>query len=488
LKDKINILFICSDEHRADCIGAYGNKDIDTGNLDRLAEDGVLYKNAFCPYPICTPSRYSMLSGMYVHQHGGSTNHCTLRSDFATFPRMLKEIGYKTAAVGKMHFTPTYLDVGFDDMELAEQDGPGRYDDDYHRELKQKNVADVIDLVDQVKEFRKDAPAEYWESFGAMESNLSEELYSTSWIARKALDRLEKWDDGGNLLMVSFIKPHHPFDPCKPWSDMYDPDKLTLLPGFTESCLEQDKRKGYFDYNYLTEEKLRRVTAYYYATISQIDYYVGQMTELLKRRNLYDNTMIIYTSDHGDYVGFHHLLLKGNRLYDPLARVPLIIKYPGKGNSGAINDALFSNIDLAPTILEAAGIPKADTMCGISMNSSKGRDMVFAENSGWEYMARTKTRKLLYCKNKEESMLFDLARDPLEMKNVIDDPEYSEDKYKLLEGLVQWRFFDTPVPAYLNEEEKLCKSGIAKKRDMAEKEELKDYYKQKVYEWKMEKR
>lgn len=85
-------------------------------------------------------------------------------------------------------------------------------------------------------------------------------------------------------------------------------------------------------------------------------------------------------------------------------------------------------------------------------------------------------------------MLFDLARDPLEMKNVIDDPEYSEDKYKLLEGLVQWRFFDTPVPAYLNEEEKLCKSGIAKKRDMAEKEELKDYYKQKVYEWKMEKR
>ena len=130
-----NVLIIQADQFRADCFGAAGHPDVRTPHLDRLAGDGVRYRNAYCTFPVCTPSRYSLLSGLHVRQHAGWTNRCTLAPGIDTFPRALRRAGYRTAAVGKMHFTPTYLDVGYDRLELAEQDGPGRYDDDYHREL-----------------------------------------------------------------------------------------------------------------------------------------------------------------------------------------------------------------------------------------------------------------------------------------------------------------------------------------------------------------
>ena len=141
---KPNILIIMADQHRADCLGAYGNPDIQTPHIDSLATDGARYPNSFCPFPVCTPSRYSFLSGLYVGQHLGGSNHCTLPAGLPTFPRVLRENGYRTKAVGKMHFTPTYLDVGFEEMWLAEQNGPGRYDDDYHRWLMAEGLSDAV--------------------------------------------------------------------------------------------------------------------------------------------------------------------------------------------------------------------------------------------------------------------------------------------------------------------------------------------------------
>jgi arylsulfatase A-like enzyme len=181
-----NILILHADQHRWDSLGCMGNPQVRTPALDGLADDGVLYENHFCPLPVCTPSRYSLLSGLYVHQHQGWTNHSTLRPGLATFPRLLREAGYRTAAVGKMHFTPTYLDVGFERMWLAEQDGPGRYDDDYHRYLRSQGLADRIDLTDQEREYRRQAGPDYWRCFGAACSDLPEEHHSTTWIGRRA--------------------------------------------------------------------------------------------------------------------------------------------------------------------------------------------------------------------------------------------------------------------------------------------------------------
>ena len=392
---KPNILIIHADQHRYDCLGAYGNTDIKTPNIDTLAKESVLFENSFCPHPVCTPSRYSLLSGQYVHQHRGWSNVSTLSAEIPTLPRMLKANGYRTAAVGKMHFTPTYLDVGFDEMQLAEQCGNGRYDDDYHRWLRSEGLCDRLDMIDQVNEFRKKAPGEYWQHFGAFPSDLDEAHHSTTWIGDRAVECLDQWNGNGNFLMVGFIKPHHPFDPPQPWAAMYDPDRLSLLPGWTEELIHGDKGESFFPYKSLSEASLRRVMALYYATISQIDHHVGRMVSLLREKGLYDDTIIVYTSDHGDYMGYHHRILKSYRLLEPLVRVPLIIKYPSRECSGARDPRLVNNIDVSPTLLSAAGLTTPDTMRGIDLtDKDASAEYVFAETQD-EYMVRSKTRKLL---------------------------------------------------------------------------------------------
>ena len=480
-----NVLIIHVDQHRMDCIGAYGNKDVKTPHLDALAADGVRFDNSFCAYPVCTPSRYSLLSGMYVHDHHGWSNRGGLSPNISTFPRILRTAGYKTKAIGKMHFTPTYLDVGFDEMLLSEQDGPGRWDDDYHRYLMNLGLVDRNDLEDQRKEFRDKAPDEYWKTFGALVSNLSEEHYATTWIADRAVETIEQWDmNQPGLLMAGFIKPHHPSDPPAPWHKMYDPDKLTILPGWTEECFAHDRKlsRGYFDYKTLTEPALRRVTAYYYATVSQIDFHVGRMIKTLKDKNLYDNTLIIYTADHGDYMGHHHMLLKGNYLYDPLAKVPLIIKYPNSKSAATATDRLVNNIDIAPTICNVTNCTPAPTMQGNDLTTdTAGHKIIFSESHyGAQVMARTKTHKLILAKPKSDNLFFDLEKDPLELNNLYEDPKYAKIIAPLQQKLTAWRH-KGPRPETLTDGPIITGANVPPK-DLSHRPAIIDYYNRKMLE------
>lgn len=449
-----HILIVHADQHRWDCLGAYGNADVQTPHIDALAADGVRYANSFCPFPVCTPSRYSLLSGLYVHQHLGWNNRCTLPHGIATFPRLLRDSGYLTAAVGKMHFTPTYLDVGFERMQLAEQDGPGRYDDDYHRWLRAEGLCDRVDLMDQVREFREQAPPGYWATYGALSSDLDEAHHSTTWIAERALEELREWATEPRLLMVGFVKPHHPFDPPRPWDAMYDPLSLPTLPGWVQATPDCDRRyrRGYFDNAALTLDQLRRAMAHYYATISQIDHHVGRMVSLLRKRNLYDRTLVVYTSDHGEYLGFHHLLLKGNHMYDPLVRVPLIIKYPQSDRAGEVCSALVDSTDLAPTLLSCAGCAIPGDMKGLNLvEGGPGRDVVFAEAPrADQYMARSLRHKLLLCREPEQSQFYDLREDPFEFTNRIADRAYATATATLQSALAQWALFDRPSVVHLD--------------------------------------
>jgi len=452
---KPNILIIHVDELRYDCLGATGNRDIKTPNIDALAHDGILYQNSFTTYPVSTPSRYSLLSGLYVNEHQGWTNHCTLNPDIETFPDLLKQFGYRTKAVGKSHFAPTYLDVGFSDLILAEQDGPGRLDDDYHRDLMKNGLIDKIDLEDQVSSYRVKAGKEYFESFGAIPSNLPDTFYSTNWIADRAFETLLDWDKSGNMLMVGFIKPHHPFDPPDSWKAMYDPDKLTLLPGWVSDTNNIDliMTKGYFPNKNLTENTLRNVMAYYYATISQIDFEVGEMVKLLKSKGIYDNTLIIFTSDHGEHMGYHHQMLKGGVMFESIMRIPLIIKYPGNKKKGTVNQGLVSNVDIAPTILLQAGIKPANSMSGIDLFRNKiERKIVFSHNSmGKSTIARTLSEKLIYTPG-GRSLFYDLTKDPLEFYDLFNDPAYQKEIGWLKESIIEWQGGDNPeVKVYLDE-------------------------------------
>ncbi|MBB5791128.1 sulfatase-like hydrolase/transferase [Jiangella mangrovi] len=450
-----NVLIIQADQFRADCLGAAGNPDVRTPHLDRLAGDGVRYRNAYCSFPVCTPSRYSLLTGLHVRQHAGWSNRCTLAPGIDTFPRALRRAGYDTAAVGKMHFTPTYLDVGYDRLELAEQDGPGRYDDDYHRELAAAGLAPVTDLTDQEHEFRATAPPSYWDTYGTGRSNLPEEWHSTSWIGERARQVLTGWTEtGDHLLHVSFVKPHHPFDPPAGWDDLYDPAALTPLPGWTDTipAADQRHRREYFDYEPLDLPRLRQVMAHYYATITHLDHEVGRMLDLLRRRGLYDDTLIVFTADHGEYLGFHHLLLKDGPMYDPVVKVPLLAKFPGQRRRGEVSDALASLVDVAPTVLAACGVAPTTPLPGQDLGDpAAGHDHVLAEDRrhGVAGMVRTGSHKLLWSDAAGEA-LFDLAADPYELTNLVGDPAHGDQLRRMREAAARWALYDATPPTYVD--------------------------------------
>ncbi len=482
-----NILFIMGDQHRFDCIGAYGNKDVKTNNLDGLAKDGVLYNNHFTTYPVCTPARYSLLSGLYTHQHLGWSNHCTLPKGIKTYPRELKNNGFNTVAVGKMHSTPTYLDVGFDKMILAEQDGDGRFDDDYHQYLIEKGLIDINDIVDQRAEYRENAEKQYWDTNGAMVSNLKEEDHSTTWITNKALEEIENWGENNNLLLVSYIKPHHPFDPPEPFDKMYSKDEIELLPGYTKEVSEVDYEhgKGYFDHRTLSEDKLRTVMTHYYGNITHMDYHIGRIIDNLKEKGLYDDTMIIYTSDHGEYMGFHHMLLKANYMYDPLAKVPLIIKYPKGIHAGQINNKISNNTDIAPTILNCFGLSIPNEMKGIDIrNQEIGREMTVCLGMRWdheiyyEYMVRSDKYKLIITRNLDTYRFFDLEKDPLEFIDVSGDIKYEKEIKKHIDRVINFMLFESLTPTYLNYDEVVCSDE--KIMDLEKRKDRENYFKNKL--------
>ncbi len=194
--------------------------------------------------------------------------------------------------------------------------------------------------------------------------------------------------------------------------------------------------------------------ACYYATIEDIDRQVARVVGALKRKGLYDNTMIVFTSDHGEYLGYHHMLLKGNYLYEPLGKVPLIIKYPDGARAGETDASLVSNTDVAPTILAQTGCGVPDTMHGRDLaTGGPGPDMVFSENRmGQHAMARTRTGKLILSDQKHRSVFFDLEKDPHELVNRIDAPEYREEVSRLSAALLGWRDIEGPQRPYVDED------------------------------------
>lgn len=483
--DRPHVLLIHADQVRTDALRVYGNAQIKTPAIDQLAADGVRFNHSYCSFPVCTPSRYSLLSGLPVHEHRGWNNRCTLPPGTPTFASLLRQAGYATKAVGKMHFTPTYLEVGFSEMELAEQDGPGRWDDDYHRFLRRLGLVDANDLEDQRGEYRKDAPRIYWESVGALPSNLDEAHHSTTWIGDRSVETLEKWAAASPaLLMVGFVKPHHPFDPPEPWVHQYDPDTISLLPGWVRQTPAPDLalQRGYFTNEFLTEASVRRATALYYASLSQLDAQIGRMLQVLKAKGLYDSTLIIFTSDHGEYLGFHHLLLKGNHLYDPLARVPLIIKYPRRLDAGSVRDELVSTVDVAPTILQAAGLNIPPAMRGQNLAApAAAREVVFCETRP-QVMARTRTSKLILdTARPARSLFYDLEKDPLEMTNLFHNPGRKEEIARLTRAIQAWRPAKLPE-VYLDEDApQITQPNVP--RDPAHRADITDWYARQMQQW-----
>ncbi len=484
-----NILLILTDQHRFDCLGAAGNPDVQTPNIDRLAREGVRYENAFCPWPVCTPSRYSIFSGLYVHQHRGATNKSTLAAEIPTWPKVLRQAGYRTAAVGKMHMHPTYLDIGFSEMDLAEQAGDGRWDDDYHRYLMDRGLVDVTDIEDQVREYWDQPRAEYIQAKGCLPCDLSEEHDHTTWIGDRAVERVGSWSAGSpNLLCASFIRPHHPMNPPQPWADMYDPDKVHLPADYTDATLERNvayhqgwrvQRSGQ-----LSEADIRLAIARYYGSISQIDAQVGRLIETLEARGFYDNTLIAFTADHGEYMGFQHMIGKLNYMYDPLVKVPLIIRLPQGERSGEVSSEQASLVDIAPTMCAAAGLTMPAEVPGVDLHAAgAGHERVFCHFDGHTVMVRTREHKLIAtCKSGAESLFFDLREDPLERHNRIAEPGCAEQIRALRAAADEWLGGQWQVPVHVDPDAPQIDQPNVPRDQQAHRERVKGYYGKKMAE------
>ncbi len=434
-----NVVLIVADQHRWDCTGYAGNPDLRTPNLDALAAHGVNFAQAICQYPLCVPSRSTLLTGQYARTHGVRSNRDGLPEGAMTLPGLLHEAGYNTACVGKMHFIPTYANYGFDVMRLAEQDGDGRYEDDYHKWLEEQGAIDQIDLWDQVD--RASAPKEYWDTFGAMPSNLPEAWHSTAWIGNMAVRFIHTAREPF-FLIIGFIKPHHPFDPPAPWHLLYDPNALKLPEGWRLPVPEEDAKHGVsFDLRQMTEAKFRRVLAYYYASISHVDHQMGRLLATLESRG-FTNNIFVYCADHGDYMGQHGLILKsGAQVYDSLLRVPLVIAGLAGQRHGKTDPALAQLTDVMPTLLDAAGLDIPDSVEGKSLVPQLRRAKVplrseaYCEGPEDMRIVRGRRYKLVESTNADFKAFYDLKKDPHEFENLYGRPNAAAKQAELSRAL-----------------------------------------------------
>jgi choline-sulfatase len=430
-----NILLIMADQLRQDALGCYGNHDLNTPNIDRIASRGVRFNNAYTVQPLCSPARYSTLTGKFPRTLGLKTNNEHVPESIDNFVRVLHSSGYTTGCFGKMHFSPVYGQYGFDAMRLAEQNGDGWKIDDYHAYLKEHGLTDWWDLWDQQFEYRENAPDVYWETYGAKGSDIPEEHYSSTWIADQTLDFIEKQGEHEPFFAwTSFIKPHHPFDPPEPYDSMYDPNQLTLLPNkeaWQDKPLltinERDPRVAYFDARRQTDEDRRNIMSLYYGSITHIDDQIGRVLERLESKGMLDSTIVILVSDHADYLGQFGLFLKHPNIpYDALAKIPFIVVAPGI-LQGTSSDALVSLVDIYPTLMDLTGLQAGSVTEGKSLwpilqgKTEAVRDYVEIESEEANAI-RTKRYKYLQSRDGVVEELYDLENDPFELKNIATDP------------------------------------------------------------------
>ncbi len=440
-----NILWICTDQQRYDTIRALGNEYIHTPNIDRLVQEGVAFTHAFCQSPICTPSRASFLTGMYPGSVHGCMNGNERWAEAAPLvTKLLADAGVDCGLSGKLHLAgaqgrvePRPLDDGYRVFHWSHGSStewePGQHAwGDWLRSQGHEQ-----------REFLEDP------------DNFPPELHQTTWCTDRAIEHIETASTPW-LMSVNIFDPHVPFDPPQSYMQRYDP---AALPGplFRESDLQAQAALAGIDFQNPArrpeEFDATRIKAAYYAMIEVIDDNVGRMLDALERTGQRENTLIIFMSDHGEMLGDHGLVAKGCRFYEGLVRVPLIFSWPGQIESGLVSDALVELIDIAPTLLELAGIPAPALMQGRSLlpilrgaaDPGQHRDFVRSEfysalNSierqqftcSYATMLRDQRYKLVVYHDYEPGELFDLDKDPGEFDNLWDDPDYSNVRHTLM--------------------------------------------------------
>ncbi len=439
MTNKPNVLLIMTDQHNRRCFGYAGHPDVRTPNFDSLAANGVSFGNAFCQNGICVPSRVSLLTGQYPTTHGVfGSDTMGINDDLLSMAVYLQNFGYETALIGKKHLTG-WNTHGFEYERLCyHADAPVR-ELHYYNYLKKHGLHAHYDDLGDV------------EKFCSFENEVPEKHSLETWTGDEAIKYLKEQDNSKPFFAeVSFERPHPPFSPSFDCPFSYDPDSLTLPENTKENVGDSP---FFFDRNVELkwsgathgEKELRIALARYYALISSIDQQVGRIIEELKQSGKYENTVIIFTSDHGDYAGEYSRMAKGWN-YDAIHNIPMIWHMPDQFKPGKKNEEMVEEIDVFPTICDMLNIHCPKTVQGQSLlpilkgKSMPQRDTVFFEYTMCKTV-RTKTHKLSYGFDGKNELgeLFDLEKDPYEYVNLFDSSKHQDIRQKLIRKLLNWQ-------------------------------------------------
>lgn len=382
---KPNLLFVFTDEQRCSTMGAYGNAQIDTPNLNSLANESVVFERAYVSQPVCTPSRATLLTGLYPHSNGCTENNIPLRKEVPSLAEMLDN-EYATAYHGKWHLgDEIFAQHGFDEWRGTE-DSYSRY---YSEERDPNARSHYYHWL-----IGKGLTPKNGDIFTRGEAaRLPEEFSKPAYLAEESARFIRANKNHPFCLFVNFLEPHMPF--YGPRDDQYDPDDIPL-PGNFENWPTEDQplktqlfARGYHERGFGNEplkrvEDWQKLIARYWGMCSHVDTHFGTIMNTLEECGLMDDTIIVYTSDHGDMMGSHRLLAKCV-MFEEAARVPLLVRMPGAKPSHRVAPPV-SQVDLVPTLLDLMGQPLPGHLEGQSLrpslesNAEPARDVVMEWN------------------------------------------------------------------------------------------------------------
>lgn len=465
-----NIILILTDQQRADTVNALGAHWMHTPHLDRLVREGYAFTNCFVTSPVCVASRASLFTGMYPHAGGVFKNFQPWRP---TWVPWLADAGYHCVNIGKMHVNPYDDPAGFHQRFVVEnKDRPlflDERDRAFYDEWDKALHARKLSKPSRYLRYAADAEA-YTKALGAFVWDLPDDMHSDNFIGDHVLWWLEERKATNPLfLQIGFPGPHPPYDPTAEHLRRYASVDIPV-PDFTpaEEAL-QPRSQAVLRQNMITnnfdsiawkhrpdKSELLRIRRHYAANVTMIDEKIGQIMATLERKGYLDNALVIFSSDHADALGDHGHIQKWT-MYDSVERVPLIVWSPGRISGGGRSDSLVQLMDVAPTLLDAAGVPtpgnwEARSLWPVLRGEQPSiRDVVYAElardhiQTGAEYivMRRDRDWKLVYYLDEPDGELFDLKADPEETHNLWFSAEHREKRDELVHELLVWSMRST---------------------------------------------
>jgi arylsulfatase len=452
-----NILFLMADQLRADCLGCYGNRVIETPNLDRLAREGVAFSGAYTSTPSCTPARSALLTGLSPWHHGmlGMTRMAT--SYPLEKPRALAQAGYYTTAIGKNHFAPIRNSHGYHQM-LLDEHCTYWFDQAEH---DAKAAASAEERCDYEAWFWSQLPAGNphatglgWNDYRGRAFALPERLHATTWTGDTAVNFLRTYERPEPFyLKVSFIRPHSPYDPPARWMKKYEGAELpgAVAGEWAKRYIPRSGPANDIWHGAMPAEEIRKSRQAYYGSVSHVDEQVGRILEALEQRRLLDETLIVFLADHGDMLGDHHLWRK-TYAYEPSARIPMLMRWPAgtlAAQRGTVRREPVELRDILPTFLEAAGTSANRPIDGRSLLTllrDEGRgwrewidlehNICYSPENHWNALTDARWKYIYHARDGEEQ-LFDLDKDPRELHNLASDPGHQQTVQRWRSRLVE---------------------------------------------------